>query len=173
MKKTTMRASVVVAAMVASGGLALGLGAGRASANHDEDGRGRLAGTWRVSVTTRDCASGAPLISFPAMLTFNDGGTMTGTTASRAFAPGQRSGDHGVWGQARGSGYRAVSEAFILFDTAGAPPVPPLQRGVQRLTQAITVDGDAFDSNAWTKFFDAAGNEVASGCATATARRMK
>jgi hypothetical protein len=46
---------------------------------------------------TQDCESGAPLLTFPALLSFARGGTLTGTTASRAFQPGQRSSDHGVW----------------------------------------------------------------------------
>jgi len=168
MKAITKRSGTFMAA-VALGGLLIPAGAWAGA----EGGHHQLAGTWRVSVTTRDCASGAPLLSFPAMLTFARGGTLTGTTASRAFAPGQRSSDHGVWESTEGGGFRAVSEAFILFDSAGTPPAPPLQRGVQRISQAIEVDGDVFNSNAATEFFDARGNVVVTGCATAVGRRMK
>src|SRR5678816_2833297 len=40
----------------------------------------RLQGTWRVQVSIRDCASGAELRNWPAMLTFAQGGTLTETT---------------------------------------------------------------------------------------------
>jgi hypothetical protein len=150
--------------------LVLGLGWTAMADSDDSDGN-QLAGTWRVSVTTRDCTTGAPGLSFPALLTFARGGTMTGTTASRAFAPGQRSSDHGIWTSTEDGGYRAVSEAFILADSAN-PPFP-LHRGVQRITQAIEVDRDVFSSNAAVKFFDVDGNVLVTGCATAVGRRME
>jgi hypothetical protein len=134
----------------------------------------KLPGTWRVQVTTHDCSTGVPLMSFPAKLTFVSGGTVTGTTAARLFQPGQRTPDHGVWSATGRRRFHAVTEAFILFDSAAVPPAPPLKAGIQRITQEIEMsDHDEFNSDAKTEFFDLAGNLVLNLCATAYAERME
>jgi hypothetical protein len=127
---------------------------------------GRIDGTWRVQVTLRNCQSGAELRTFPAILTFANGGTLTGT--STVLSPGLRSPDHGIWEHTGGQNYRAVDEAFI-FNPAG------VWVSTQRLTQSIELAGkaDSFTSNANTEFFDTAGNVTATGCATAVAARME
>jgi hypothetical protein len=159
-----------MAALVLSMGLAAS-----ASASEGRSGRGQ-EGTWRMEVTTRDCSTGAPLLSFRASLTFARGGTMTGTTASPAFRPGQRTPDHGVWRRTGRNLYEAASEAFILFDSPATPPVPPVTRGWQWIGQEITIDPhdpDVLQSDARTEFYDMAGNELSSGCATAVGRRFE
>lgn len=127
---------------------------------------GKLEGTWRVHVTQRNCQTGAELRTFPALLTFAEGGTLTGTTT--AFPPALRGSDYGVWNHNGGRGYGAVSEAFI-FSPAGA------WVSTQRITQAIQVDrdGDSFTSDATVEFFDTLGNTTLTGCATAIATRME
>jgi hypothetical protein len=121
---------------------------------------GKLEGTWRVQVTIRDCASGAALRTFPAFLTFAQGGTLTETTTG--FPPALRTPGHGVWEHLGGNTYRAVSEAF-LFNPAG------VWTGTQRLTQIIEIskDGEEMNSNATNEIFDINGNLIISGCATA------
>src|SRR6266496_6224350 len=37
-----------------------------------------LQGTWRVTRTAVDCITGQDILSFPAIMTFNQGGTYTG-----------------------------------------------------------------------------------------------
>lgn len=127
---------------------------------------GKLEGTWRVQVTQRNCQSGAALRTFPALLTFAEGGTLTGSTT--AFPPALRGSDYGVWNHTDGHSYRAVSEAFI-FSPAGAWVL------TQRITQAIQLDlgGDSFTSDAAVEFFDTLGNTTLTGCATAVATRME
>ena len=62
-----------------------------------------LVATWVVQVTQRDCASGAPLgVPFYSLLTFNEGGTMTETTANPMFFPAERGPGHGVWSHLTG-----------------------------------------------------------------------
>lgn len=100
------------------------LSAGSTLAADSDSSENRLEGTWRVEVTTEDCATGAPGLSFRALLSFAKGGTMSGTTASPVFQPGQRTSDYGVWRRTGADTYGAVSEAFILFDSPAAPPVP-------------------------------------------------
>lgn len=125
---------------------------------------GQIEGTWRVQVTLRNCQTGAEIRTFPAMLTFAQGGTLTGT--STVLPPSLRGGDFGIWQFDGHGGYSAVSEAFIFNGGAWSQ--------TQRISQAITLSQDANTlwSNAHTEFFDTAGNVVASGCATAVATRM-
>ena len=143
--------------------MGLALTASHAQENPGSHG-GQIEGTWRVQVSLRNCQTGAEVRTFPAMLTFAVGGTLTGT--STVIPPSARGGDFGIW-QFNGHGsYSAVSEAFLFSGGAWSQ--------TQRITQAITLSQDAstFSSDAHTEFFDTAGNLVSSGCATAVATRM-
>ena len=143
--------------------LCVGLALAASSAQSDSHG-GQIEGTWRVQVTLRNCQTGAELRTFPAMLTFAQGGTLTGT--STVISPSLRGGDFGIWQFDGHDSYSAVSEAFIFNGGVWSQ--------TQRITQAITLSQDAntLYSTAHTEFFDTAGNLVASGCATAVATRM-
>src|SRR5262245_53015269 len=55
-----------------------------------------LVGTWIVQVTLRDCATNQARAPFTSLVTFHRGGTMTESTASPAFAIGQRPSGHGT-----------------------------------------------------------------------------
>lgn len=131
-----------------------------------------LVGTWRISVTPYNCTTGIENPPFAAMISFERGGTMTETTASPGFQPGQRSPGHGVWEKTGRNTYRAVSEAFILFATTPNPPVPGFPQGVQRITQTIQVTHDQFTSEASAEFFDVNGNLVVTLCTRARGNRM-
>jgi hypothetical protein len=133
-----------------------------------------LTGTWRVQVKTYDCRSGVENPPFSSFLTFDSGGSVTGTTSNAAFLPGQRSSDHGIWKRVGGNYFIATSEAFIQFSTPAGSPTPPLVRGVQRIEQGIELTGrDSFRSEATLTFFDAGGSVVLAGCATASAHRFR
>ena len=133
-----------------------------------------LAGTWRVQVTTYNCKTGVANPPFASFLTFDEVGTLTGTTANAVFLPGQRSSDHGVWQRLGGNYFSAASEAFIQFSTPPTSPTPPLVRGVQRIEQGIELTGrDSFRSEATLTFFDEAGSVVLSGCARASGQRFR
>lgn len=131
-----------------------------------QSGGRKLEGTWRVQVTLRNCQSGAALRTFPALLTFAEGGTLTGSTT--AFPPAQRGSDYGVWNHTGSRSYGAITEAF-LFNPAGG------WVSTQRITQTIQLDrgGDSFNSDAAVEFFDTLGNTTSTGCATAAATRME
>lgn len=126
----------------------------------------KLEGTWRVQVTIRDCNSGATLRTFPALLSFAQGGTLTETTAG--FPPALRSPGHGFWRHTTDHSYLAVSEAF-LFSPAG------VWTGTQRLTQSIEIGDspDQLNSTATSEIYDTNGQLITSGCATAVATRME
>ncbi len=111
---------------------------------------------------------------FHSLLTFARGGTLTGATSSPAFLPGQRSPDHGVWSPAGGHAFRAVEEAFILFDSPPWANRRGFRSGTQRISQTIELrNDDEFTSSASTSYFDTEGKLIASGCASAVGRRLK
>jgi hypothetical protein len=131
-----------------------------------------IEGTWRVTVTQKVCATGAPIgLPFHSLLTFARGGTMTGTTANSAFLPGQRSGDYGVWIPAAGHSYSATEEAFIIFSGG------PFTQGRQTISHSIspTNGGNGFSDVASIQFYDVNGNPLlpAPGCATAVGQRLE
>jgi hypothetical protein len=159
-KMSLVAGLTLLAALILMGPSSLTPAAGAAQA----EAQG-LEGTWRMQVTIRDCTSGTALRTFPAFLTFAQGGTLTETTTG--FPPALRTPGHGIWSHLSGHTYSAVSEAF-LFNPAGA------WTGKQRLTQFITVgDGNELNSNATNEIFDTNGNTIATGCATAVGNAME
>src|SRR4051794_28946318 len=112
-------------ALVLAAALLLGSGLAAGAQEHPDSSNRTLEGTWWVHVTTlADCVSRAPLASFTALLTFADGGTMTGTTTNPGFAVGQRSPNHGVWSRRHAPhDFKVSSVALILFTTPANLPV--------------------------------------------------
>jgi hypothetical protein len=132
-------------------------------------------GTWLVQVRLLTaCTGGTSLPPFYSMLTFHQGGTLTGSTVSAAFAPGQRGADQGSWRQTGSSSFTSSSLAFINFASAAAPPTSPgYQTGGQHIVQQINMSGpSSFTSTASVTFFDLAGNAYRNGCAVATGQRL-
>lgn len=127
---------------------------------------GRLEGTWRVKVTIRVCQTGAEIFTFPALVTFAQGGTMTETSADSS--PAVRGPGHGVWQHTGGRTYRALFEAFT-YDAAGR------WTGTQRITSPTRLghDSDNFNATASLEIFDTDGTLIFMGCSTAVGRRME
>lgn len=136
-----------------------------------------LVGTWRVTVQLYDCETEAPIgPSFASLLTFNQGGTMTGSTTNHGFAAAQRGPDQGIWSRTARGTFSAKSVAFLYFTTPPNPPFNPgFQAGTQELTQEIELDqaSNEFKSDATTEFFDVNGNSYRKGCASAVAQRFE
>jgi hypothetical protein len=171
-----MNRTRAIAFLAAFGVLAFSFGPALAPAqgDSDDDLARKLEGTWRVTVTLRDCGTGAQSPPFQSLLTFARGGTLTGTTASPAFLPGQRTPDYGMWSPAGGHAFRAVEEAFILFDSPHGANRPGFRSGTQRISQTIELrNDDEFTSTASTSYFDVGGKLVTKGCASAIGRRIK
>jgi len=167
MNSKLRRTSSVVIALVLMSAFAQSF-VGDAAARPNRENR--LQGTWRVQVNPRNCQTGAPLPSFNLLMSFHRGGTLTEINSSPAFLPGQRSTGLGVWSHTRGNSYKAVFDAFILFDS---PTTPGFKRGVQRLTFDFEVYGDQATIEASSQFLDTSGNVFANTCASATATRFE
>jgi hypothetical protein len=173
-KETLMRLNNYLAVAAIAGMLVLPSAGTALAGDEDRPASRALTGTWLVQVQQRICATQAPLgDAFYSLLTFASGGTMSGTTSAPAFAPGQRTGDFGVWSYGGRRTFSAVSEAFLLADSTSTPP--GLKRGLQRIAQTITSpedDPDTFSSVAKVEFFDTNGRLLRSGCATAAGQRF-
>jgi len=170
MNSTLLKRFSAVAVLVLAGALVLPLGRGT-WAHSDEGEEGRLQGTWHVTVTLHNCVTGAPVASFPSLLTFASGHTLIEVTSSPAFSPGQRTPGLGTWSRTDGHTFSATSDAFILFPSFTTPP--GFKRGVQRINQTtIEVNGDDLASTASTQFFDTNGAQYDAGCSTAVGKRF-
>lgn len=152
---------------------------------HDQDGRQRLAGAWTIQVTLRDCTTNAPMGSFPSLVTFHEGGTISEDPASAAFAPGQRSSGHGQWTRIGVRTYRQRMIGLITYDTAAnlpgtptfnpaAPITPGFFTGWSVVTHTVQlVDDDHAVSAGTNQFYKADGTLYRSGCSTAAATRFE
>jgi hypothetical protein len=121
-----------------------------------------LEGTWQTSVTPRNCSTGAPLIpAFPGILTFMQGGTMTGTSTAVTSV-------YGVWDRVPGAREYSFASISLRYNAAGT------LLGSRKITQSVTVseDGETFTSNGQFQDTDPAGNPTASGCSTSVGARF-
>ena len=77
-------------------------------------------------MTLRDCTTNAPLgPSFNSLVTFHEGGTISESAGSLAFAPNQRSAGHGTWTQRTRRTFNQRMVALINFDTPANLPGTP------------------------------------------------
>jgi hypothetical protein len=175
-----------VAAVLSLGPLLTTSGNTVLARSDDSLSHARLTGTWAIQVTLRDCATDAPLgPSFNSLVTFHRGGTLNESTASLAFAAGQRSSAHGAWAHQHGRTYEQRMVALILFDTQPnlpgtpgfdptAPVTPGFFAGWQTVTHTVRLsDADHFTSSGTNAFYKTNGDVYRTGCSTATAERFE
>ena len=126
-----------------------------------------LHGTWRVTRHAVDCITGQDRFSFPAIMTFNQGGTYIGYAVLPGGDPGQGT-EYGVWQRERGRqnySFRTVSYGYTAdgdFDGRGEIT------GTLQLTTA-----DSFTYTATIQIFDADGNLVFTACGRADGTRFE
>lgn len=127
-------------------------------------GSRRIEGLWNVQVTARVCATGAPIVSFPAMGLFARGGAMHDTNATN---PAIRSSGFGTWNHVRGNRYRFAFK-FFDFDAAGNST----GYRIVRHNVILGSDGEEYESAGTAEFYDANGNLIRTGCSSSTATRF-
>jgi hypothetical protein len=144
-----------------------------------------LEGTWLVSVTLRNCDTTASLGSFNSLVTLHEGGTVSETTSSPAFAIGQRSPGHGVWESAGPHTYAQRMVSLINFDTPanlpgtpGYDPTRPVSPGFFAGWATVSHVGELTDENHGTSsgtnaFYKADGTLYRTGCSTAVSTRFE
>ena len=145
------------------------------AASAQGSGAQALVGAWAIQVTLRDCATGAAMgPPLRSLVTFHQGGTMSESPASTAFAPGQRSDGHGLWAHDGGNRFVQKMIALILFDTPpNLPSSPGFFSGWQTVTHTVEVTGDTLSSSGTNSFFRTDRSLYRSGCSTATGERFK
>jgi hypothetical protein len=126
----------------------------------------KLEGTWRAQVTIRVCQTGFEIRTFPALVSFNQGGTFTGAAAG--ISPARASADYGVWRNAGGQTYEASSEAFLFSPTGD-------WIGTQRVKRIIEIgdDPDLLSATTSIEIVDTNNNVTGTGCATTVAQRLE
>ncbi len=125
-----------------------------------------LVGSWDIQVTIRDCGSGAALVSFPTMMTFNQGGTMQ-ETANDA-TPLLRLPGHGIWSHHRGNTYTRTFH-FFRYNSDGT------FAGTAKIIGQLELDrrGNTVSGTSTFQFLDPNGNSFVSGCATEAGTRFE
>ena len=165
MKRKTLRAML----MAAIPGLIAALPVPAWSDARDDFARPRggdqIEGVWDVTVTARDCATGAALGVFNAQAMFHRGGTLTDMSAA---PPTSRGIGVGVW---RRDGPGPTYTAMFRFNRFNPDGTLALSRVV---TRKLTL---SFDANMETSVNtsedrDPSGTVVATGCTTDVGTRL-
>ncbi len=166
--KSTYWKALAVLAVGATLLLTVRSGAAARSAAWDRAGD-TLKGTWVVTVTQQGCPNGPAIgMPFKSLLTFNEGGTMTETTANPASFPAFRGPAHGVWSH---TGHHTYSADMLALITLNGALVK-----TQKISQTIEIgdDPDQFTTGQVSvQFFDPAGNLLVTGCASAVGQRFE
>jgi hypothetical protein len=135
-----------------------------------------IVGVWAIQVTPRDCTTMAPVAPPSlALFTFHEGGTLSESTASPGFAPGQRSLGHGVWTSAGPSTHTSRIVAAVVFDTPATPPTSPeFLTGWQVGSQTATlIDADRITTTGQVQFYDVNRQLYRTACASGIGERFK
>ncbi len=126
-----------------------------------------IVGVFRTVVTSRSCQTGNPIRTFQALLTFNEGGTLAET--STALSPALRTPGHGVWRSEPGFQQYSIAITFLRFNPDGT------FFGTQVIRQTVTLapGGNQYNSTNFVEAYNASGNLLGTGCATAVATRFE
>jgi hypothetical protein len=177
------RAGIAVTSLLVGAFLMSSDGTMMARSNQGAKG---LVGTWAVQVTLRDCTTNAALGPASQSLgTFHQGGTLSDTTASLAFAIGQRSPAQGTWSHEGKNKYIQHIVALVLFDTPpnlpgtpGFDPTKPVTPGFLAGWQSVRhivrlTDTDHWISQGTSDLINTSGDVYRTGCSSATAERLE
>jgi hypothetical protein len=154
-KNTTASLVIACALLTMVAGTAVGQGARG----------GRLEGTWSMEITLTDC-SGHVIRSFPTLVAFMAGGTLT--EASGGTAPALQTGGKGVWSHTTDSTYAFRFKDFTFNSSY-------VLTGWVIITGETTVDrtGNANSGPATVDVYNASGVLVAHLCADAVGTRFE
>ena len=126
-----------------------------------------LQGTWRVTRTAVNCVTGQDILSFPAIMTFNQGGTYTGYAVLPGGDPGQGT-EYGVWQREPGSQNYLVRVVAYLYTPEGDFDGRVEATATYHLTSA-----NSFIYSSKIQIFNANGNLNETRCGRATATRFE
>lgn len=135
------------------------------SAQSQNLGGGRLAGTWDATITITNCETGAVITTFQSTANFHKGGTFTGITSG--MPPSLRSPEVGIWRHESGNTYKFRFKAY-QFNPAGQPVLYQIVTHTVRLSD----DGDTYESSGGVNFYAMNGTPTGSGCSSSVGTRM-
>jgi len=125
-----------------------------------------VAGTWDVSVTLRNCGTGASLVTRRVVDTFSPCGALFETGALTVANPGSLG--QGSWRHVAGNNFAAVLRFFRFNDDGSVEQTQKVTRRLQ-----LSDDGLGFTGTAVVEVFDANDGLIAAHCATETAKRFE
>jgi hypothetical protein len=127
---------------------------------------GRLQGTWDTQVSIIDCQTGNVIRTFPSLIVFMAGGTLTETTSGTA--PALRTPGEGVWRHTTDNTY-AFRFKHFNFNAQN------VLTGWNIIEAEASLDaaGNAYTSSGTVEVYDANGVLVATGCSTTVGTRFE
>ena len=126
-----------------------------------------LQGTWRVTRTAVNCVTNQDLVSFPAIMTFAQGGTYTGYGVPPGADPGQGT-EYGIWQREPGSQNYSVRTVSYVYTAEGDFD------GRAEITDTLHLtSANSFEYSATIQFFDTDRNLLFSGCGRAIGTRFE
>jgi len=117
MKLKSMKSFHALSAWAVAAMFIAASGYSAAAQSTNSDAR-RIEGTWNVTVTPNDCNGHQIAPSFPALLTFAHGGTLTGSGMPSFILPRQTSPAYGIWSSTGGHTFTSSSLGFITLNGA-------------------------------------------------------
>jgi hypothetical protein len=128
-----------------------------------------IQGVWRTVVTPQDCQTGVPIVSFPGLFTFNEGGTMSEWGIRPGTSPALRSPGHGVW--QREHGWQEYSFAFTYYRYNASGVLVGSQKITSRLE--LGASGDEFVTRSVAEAFDVNDTLISTSCVTTVGTRFE
>ena len=128
-----------------------------------------IHGVWRTVVTPENCQTGVPIVSFPGLFTFNEGGTMSEYGIGPGSSPALRSPGHGVW--QREHGWQEYSFAFTYYRYNANGVFVGSQKITSRLE--LGASGDDFITHSAVEAFDVNDVLISTGCVTTVGTRFE
>jgi hypothetical protein len=157
--------AVMAAALAATTSLVCGQGQQSAQSARNQ----QIVGTWQVLRHGVDCDTGERLNpDFPALTTFNRGGTLNGYAVGPGDSPATTSPEYGNWSHEPGTQTYTVREVGYGYDENGA------FAGRGEITATITLaTANTFTADTTVDVFDADGNLLFSFCGKWTGTRFE
>ena len=130
-----------------------------------DNGGGRLEGTWDAQVSITNCATGDTIVTFPSIASFMQGGTSIGSTGG--MPQSLRTPEHGVWAHVKANTYEFRFKTFS-FNAQNIP----IGWSIVRHTVVLDAKGDTYTSSGTAQHFAPNGVQLGSGCSTAVGTRF-
>ena len=166
-KQNLARFPLALAFLAASISLAWSHDDGRDSRPDQFRGPATLEGVWRVTRHGVNCATHEQLSTFPVLMTFHAGGTLSGDGLSPGPVPVYAPPEHGLWQQRLGSRNFSFRVVDYSYDDNGAVT------GSQEITATGQLTGaNTFTYKSSVTFYDVDGEQLFSICGQATGVRF-